>query len=92
MKWRIYVHAPEHSRCERRDTSTWQLRRVGGWVYVCARRGRYSRWQKKELRVDDITCVVAFLDRKRKTVVTTDPWGNQLSVESRSVSPPVSRR
>jgi len=52
----------------------------------------YSRWQKKELRVDDITCVVAFLDRKRKTVVTTDPWGNQLSVESRSVSPPVSRR
>jgi hypothetical protein len=53
---------------------------------------RYARWQKKELRVDDITCVVAFLDRKRKTIVTTDPWGNQLSVESRSLSPPTQRR
>lgn len=44
--------------------------------------------------MDDITCVVAFLDRKRKTVVTQDPWGNELCVAAsmdRSVSPPAQR-
>ena len=44
--------------------------------------------------MDDITCVVAFLGRKRKTVVTQDPWGNELCVAAsmdRSVSPPAQR-